>query len=170
MQTDFQPSENNTFWSELVETGNQEKTIFKERAHFCQNTIFFPFFSETQNNFSTKPFIPTTGNGFSGYWKPFSFVQRFFFQLEKAPEISGSNFLKKDHILTNATDFLARENHFFHFFQTFFILQLAHIFKQILHFGWWKRLFCLLETVLFYSEVFVLTVSGILLKIGEVDF
>ena len=35
MQTDFQPSENNTFWSELVETGNLEKTIFKERAHFC---------------------------------------------------------------------------------------------------------------------------------------
>ena len=38
--------------------------------------------------------------------------------METVTEISGSQFLKKDHILTNVTDFLAIGNHFLPFFQT----------------------------------------------------
>ena len=43
------------------------------------------------------------------------FVQSFFFLVETATEISGSQFLKKDHILNNVTDFLASGNNFFPF-------------------------------------------------------
>ena len=43
------------------------------------------------------------------------FVQSFFFLVETATEISGSQFLKKDRILNNVTDFLASGNNFFPF-------------------------------------------------------
>ena len=43
------------------------------------------------------------------------FVQIFFFWVETVTEISGSQFLKKDHILNNVTDFLVSRNHFFPF-------------------------------------------------------
>ena len=36
----------------------------------------------------------------SGHWKPFSFIQSLFLEVEIATEITGSQFLKKDHILT----------------------------------------------------------------------
>ena len=59
-------------------------------------------------------------------------------------------------------DFLASGNHFLPFSQRAVnwchwkqgILQLELIFQPILHFGQWKRVFCLLETVLFCSEIF----------------
>ena len=66
----------------------------------------------------------------------------------------------KEQNLFNVADFLAIGTHFLSFSQTTVasrnrnILQLEHIFQPILHFGWWKQVFCLLETVLFYSEFF----------------
>ena len=51
-------------------------------------------------------------------WKPFSFAQRVFLQVKTVFSLSGNQFLKKDHTLTNATDFLASGNHFLPFFQT----------------------------------------------------
>ena len=39
----------------------------------------------------------------------------FFFLVKTVTEISGSQFLKKDHILTYVTGFLASGNHFFPF-------------------------------------------------------
>ena len=44
------------------------------------------------------------------------FVQSFFFLVETVTEFSERQFLKKDHILNNVTDFLASGNHFFPFF------------------------------------------------------
>ena len=58
------------------------------------------FFCLAEKYFSTKSFIPGGGNGFSGYWKPFWFAQSFS-SVENVTEINGSQFLKKDHILTN---------------------------------------------------------------------
>ena len=40
----------------------------------------------------------------------------FFFLVKTVTEISGSQFLKKDHILTYVTGFLASGNHFFQFY------------------------------------------------------
>ena len=41
------------------------------------------------------------------------FVQSYFFLVETVTEISGSQFLKKDHILNNVADILGSGNHFF---------------------------------------------------------
>ena len=65
-----------------------------------------------------KSFTTISANGFSGSWKSFPFVQRFLLHVEIVTEISGSQFLKKDHILTNETDFLASGDHFLPIFQT----------------------------------------------------
>ena len=46
------------------------------------------------------------------------FCTEVFHQEKTVTQISGSQILKKDHILTNVTDFLASENHFLPFFQT----------------------------------------------------
>ena len=77
--------------------------------------------------------------------------------METVTEISGSQFLKEDHILTNLTDFLANGNLFL-FFQTAvncyqwkqFIIQLEHIFQSILH----SRL--VLTNFLFTGNIIVL--------------
>ena len=69
----------------------------------------------------------------------------------------------KEHILTNLTDFLAIGTNFLSFSQTTvncyqwkqFIIQLEHIFQPILHVVE-TSFFCLLETLLFYSEFFLL--------------
>ena len=45
--------------------------------------------------------MSASGNGFSGQWKPFSFVQNFFLSVETGTEISRNQFLKKGHILIN---------------------------------------------------------------------
>ena len=45
------------------------------------------------------------------------FVQSYFFLVETITEISGSQFLKKYHILNNVTDILGSGNHFFPFSQ-----------------------------------------------------
>ena len=71
----------------------------------------------------TPAFFPFNGNAFfneilhSGWWKrifwlveTLSFVQRFFLLVETVTEISESQFLRKEHILTNVTDFLASGN------------------------------------------------------------
>ena len=115
-------------------------------------------FSYSRNVF----FILASENGFSGWWKLISFVQRFSLLMETVTEISERQFSRKDHILTNVTDFLASGNQLLPLSQTTvncyqwkqFLLQLEHIFQLIIHSGYWKQLFCLLETVLCYSKVF----------------
>ena len=62
-----------------------------------------------------KFFILGGGNGFSGYWKPFWFAQSFS-SVENVTEINGSQFLKKDHILTNENWFMGLWNPFSSFF------------------------------------------------------
>ena len=77
---------------------------------------------------------------------------------------------------SNVTDFLASGTHFLSFSQTTvnfclwkqFISQLEHIFQSILHSCWWKRVFRLVEAVLFYPEFFLLW--KLLLKIGGSKF
>ena len=66
--------------------------------HFSETPV--SFFCLVEKYFSTKFFIPGGGNGFSAYWKPFWFPQSFS-SVENVTEINGSQFLKKDHILTN---------------------------------------------------------------------
>ena len=59
--------------------------------HFSEAPVsFFP--SGKKKYFSTKSFIATCGNGFSGYWKPFSFVQRFSFKWEPSLKLVDANF------------------------------------------------------------------------------
>ena len=98
----------------------------------------------------------------------FWLVESAFFCSEVFPfsetiaEISGSQFLKKDQILTNVTDFLAGGSHFLPFYQTAvncyqwkqFMLQVEHIFQSILYSGQYKQVFCLLETLPFLSAIF----------------
>ena len=114
-----------------------------------------------------KSFILANRNEFSGRWKPLSLAQSFLLLVESVPEISGSRFLKKYHILT---EFLANGNHFRRYSQTAvnyhqwkkFFLQLAQIFQSIHHSGWRKRAFCLLETVLFSFLFFLSLVETII--------
>ena len=101
-----------------------------------------------------------SGNRFCLFF--FFFVQRFFLLVETVTEISGNQFQKKEYILTTVSDFLASETIFFHYLRQqstaasgpslFFICNI--FFSQ--SFIPWKQVFCLLETVLFYSEFFVL--------------
>ena len=62
--------------------------------------------------------------------------------------------------MVDATGFAASENHFFSpFFDTpvsFFPSSRKVFFYEILHSGWWKQIFRLLETVLVSSEFFLL--------------
>ena len=107
------------------------------------------FFRLVETSFSMKPFIETesvnqlvSGNGFSGqWWKLISFVQRFFLLAETVTKIIESQFLRKDDILTNVTDFLASGNQLLPFFQKAvncyqwkqLLLQLEQIFQPIIH-------------------------------------
>ena len=115
-----------------------------------------------ETSFSMKSFILASGNEFSDWWKLISFVQRFFLLVETVTEISESQFLREDYILANVTDFLAGGNQLLPLSLTTvnccqwkqFLLQLEHIFQLIIHSGYWKRVFRLLETVLCYSKIF----------------
>ena len=75
------------------------------RNHFFLQLLEAPasdiFFRLGKNYFSTKSFIPPCENEFYGYWKAFSFLQSFFPLVETVTEIRGSQFLKKQRILTN---------------------------------------------------------------------
>ena len=127
-QQQFFSSSGNVYFNETLHYG-QWKQIF-----WLVKTVVFLF------------------RGFSSQWNP---------SLKLA---CGSQLQKKRHILTNVTDFLASGTRFLLFSQTTancyqwkqFILQLEHIFQSFLHSDQWKRVFCLLETVLFYSEFFLL--------------
>ena len=110
--------------------------------HFSEsltNASFF--FRQAEKYFSTKSFISASENGFSGQWKLFFFVQRFFLRVETVTETRGSQLQKKEHILTNVNDFLTSGTYFLSFSQTTinccqekqFIVQLEHIFQPILH-------------------------------------
>ena len=109
-----------------------------------------------------KSFIPASENGFPDQWKFISFVQKFSYLVETITEISESQFLRKDGILTDVTNFLASRNQVLPFSQTVVnccqwkqsLLQLKHIFQPIINSGQWKQVFSLLETVFCYSEFF----------------
>ena len=87
--------------------------------------------------------------GFSSQWKP-------------SLKLVETNFKRTSIFYPIKTDFLAIGNHFLPFSQRAVswchwkqgILQLKLIFQPIFHSGQWKRVFCLLETVLFCSEIF----------------
>ena len=66
----------------------------------------------------------------------FFFVQRLFLLVETVTGASGSQL--REHILANVME---------------------HIFQPILHSSSWKRAFCLIETVQFYSEFFLRVVT-----------
>ena len=51
-----------------------------------------------------ESFIAANGNRFSGWQKPFSFTQSYS-SVKTVSKINGSQFLKKDHILTNENSF-----------------------------------------------------------------
>ena len=108
------------------------ETIIEFRRIFFKNTC-------SRVNF----FLP----GETYFVQTVFFVQSFFFLVETVTEISGSQFLKKDHILKNVTDFLASQ-------RKQFILQLQHNFQPIFHSGQLNQVFCLLKTILLYSEIF----------------
>ena len=159
----------------------RRNSIFKK--HSCQKKLiaakgngssgqwkpfFSPFFRDSSKFFSVqqKSFLSEILQ--SGQWKrtfwlgrTVFFCSKVFLLVETVTETNGNQFLQKDHILTNINDFLASGSHFLSFTQTAascylqkqFILQPEYIFQSILHSGQRKRAFCLLEKVLFYSEV-----------------
>ena len=74
-----------------------------------------------------KSLIPASGNKFSD-WKPFSFVQRFFLQVETTTESSEGQYLKREHILTNVADVLVSGNHIsFSFLDSSQLLQMEAV-------------------------------------------
>ena len=92
----------------------REILFLEEEMDFpASGNHFFPFLRDScqflfrlvEKYFSTKSFIPVSGNRFFGLWNPFSFVQSFSLDVETVTEISRSQFLKKDHILTNKNRF-----------------------------------------------------------------
>ena len=117
-----------------------------------KNVFFSPFFRDfcqfffclVDTSFSKNALITAGENGFSSWGRPFSSVHKIFLPVEAVTEISGSQFLKKGHLLTNITDFLVSGNHFLSFFETtvncccqwkLFIVELEHIFRPILYFA-----------------------------------
>ena len=169
-QTDFMLSRNSIFLVGaillLVETivGIRRKQFSNKKLILdCGQLIFWPvktifspffkyscqlqaFFRLAETSFSMNSFILTSGIGFPGQWKLFPFLQRFFFLVKTVTEISASQFLKKDHILTNGTDFLASGNHFLPIFRHQSTVAIGSnlffnwniFFSQFPHFGQWK--------------------------------
>ena len=122
-------------------------------------TIFSLHFSETP---ASDSFFPSSGTSFQWniHWErkvetswlvemdfllveTISSVQRFLLLIKTVTAISESHFLRKDHILTNVTDFLANGNQLLPFFQKEvnccqwkqFLLQLDHRQSSILASG-----------------------------------
>ena len=85
-------------------------------------------------------------------------VQSFRLQVEILTEISGSQFLKIYNILTNVNDFLASGTIFFHFFKQKSTVASGLVYSSTVTYFLantsFQRVFCLLETVLFYSKFF----------------
>ena len=103
-----------------------------------------------------SPFsIHANGNRFSGYLKQYSFIQRFF---SASGNYRGNViFEKKILFLLVETDFLANGNHFFRFschWYLYFSVQWELAFKRVLHYGQWKRIFWLVETIFFFFFFF----------------
>ena len=118
-----------------------------------------------------KPFIPASDNGFQLQWKQF-----FFSQMKPSLKLGEANFLKqvikKIQLQLLKNNFLASRNYFLLFSQTAvncyqwkqFFLQLEHIFLRWLFIlAGRNEFFCLLKTVLFYSEFF--SASGHFIKL-----
>ena len=117
--------------------------------------ILLPVFLRlVETSFSMKSFIGSRKRKQPGQqkWvfcqsKLICFVPRFFFPVETVTAISESQFLRKDHILTNVTDFLPSGDQLLPFFQKAvnccqwkqFLLQLEHIHSA-------NHLFWLVET------------------------
>ena len=94
--------------------------------------MFSPIFRDSCHRylFSMKSFIPDSVNRFSD-WKLFSFVQRSFLLVETVSESSESQYLKRDHILTNVTDVLVSRNDFsFIFLDSSEMLQMEAVYSR----------------------------------------
>ena len=153
------------------------KTIFS--LHFSETPASDSFFPSSGNVFSMKSFI---GNGkwkLVGQWKwifcqqkLISFVQRFFLLVETVTAISESQFLRKGHILTNITDFLATGNQLLPFFsERSKLLPVEAVSSStgpspIIYSGQWRQAFCLLETLLCCCEFFSASGNNYSIEIG----
>ena len=69
--------------------------------HFSETLPVIVFLPSSGKVFFNRSFIPACGNGFSGWWKPFYFVERFFLMVETITKTNRTQFLKEGHILTN---------------------------------------------------------------------
>ena len=108
--------------------------------------------------FSMISYILASGNGFSGQWKLISFAKRFFLLVEAVTEIRESQFLRRDHILTDVIDFLASGNQLLPLSRTevtccqwkqFLLLQLLHSFCIVkTKFSSTGKMFVLIEVVM----------------------
>ena len=117
-------------------SGNHFFRFFRDSCQFL--------FRLVEKYFSTKSFIPVSGNRFFGLWNPFSFVQSFSLDVETVTEISRSQFLKKDHILTNKNRFSGLWKPFSSIFLD--SSQLLPVEAVFFSAETWKQSFCLLET------------------------
>ena len=96
-------------------------------AYSCQRQQIFQLseiiFSETPAGFfpvqwksvSTKSFIRASGNGFSGQWKPFPFVQSLSSQWKQSLKLVGPSFSRDTIFQLTKIDFLASGFIFFYF-------------------------------------------------------
>ena len=130
------------------------------------NNILWDFCSVCGNReiqFLKKNLIPAGGNWFSGYWKPFFLL---FWNTPATAYLifpsSGSIFNTRIRLVER--DFLASGNTFFIYFSdisasdvcryktfmpVFFSCSGNVVLKRILHPGQWKRIFWLVEAILF---------------------
>ena len=75
-----------------------------------------------------KSFIPASANSFSE-WKPFFFCSEVFPPVETVTESSESQYLKRDHILSNVADVLISRNHFsFNFLDSGQMLEMQAVY------------------------------------------
>ena len=88
----------------------------------------------------------------------------FFLLVETIIEIRQNSVFKniparESSFMVRETNFLASGNHFFlYFFRDscqFFLSSRKVFLNEILHFGWWERIFWLVETDFVSSEIFL---------------
>ena len=98
------------------------KRIFQRMLHFGQwKRIFWlvqpiSFFPSSENVFFNESFISAFGEGFSLQWKPSILLESSFPQAETVTDMTGSHFLKTDHILASGNHFLPLSQIFFKMF------------------------------------------------------
>ena len=136
------------------------------------------------NHFLKTDIILASGNSFSSKQKPFSSIPSDIFQEVLHPGQWKHIFQsRKKSTVFSQNFFPASGNHYLNYREAYlkllslllatiffdfsdisanvssFFVQQKRILKQILHSCQWKPIFCLLETVLFYLDIFFLLVE-----------